>query len=133
MYKVIFAFLVGSAFFLTACADETQSADANRLKNDLAQRWELFAAERNGRQTESMTDAYLDLKSDGSAVVNLDGNGQNAQWTAADKTLTLSGTQSDYLSTDYTIKEMQDSILTLETELRNMPFLLQFKIATEED
>lgn len=128
--KLLFFLLV---LGISACGDDAATADVDAQKEQLVQRWELFAAQRNGKSTDTMRDAYLDLKADGSGVVNLDGNGQNARWSVSENKLTISGTQTDFLSTDYTIKELKDSTLHLSVELRDTPFEMMFKIAEEED
>ena len=131
MSKKLLFFLLILGFF--ACGDEAAEEQTNIQQEQLAQRWELYAAQRNGKNTDTMRDAYLDLKADGSGVINLDGNGQDAQWSVEGNALKISGTQTDMLSTDYMIKELKDSLLHLSVELRDTPFEMQFKIAEEEE
>ncbi len=132
MNKYFFALLVSAGFLLTGCRDEQQNTEPNTSKEQLTQRWELTTAERNGKKTETLRDAYFDLQADGSGVINLDGNAQNAQWDTEDNFLKISDTQSDFLSTDYAISNLQDSTMTLSVELRNIPFVMHFRIAEEE-
>lgn len=132
MNKYFFALLVSAGFLLIGCRDEQQNTEPNTSKEQLTQRWELTTAERNGKKTETLRDAYFDLQADGSGVINLDGNAQNAQWDTEDNFLKISDTQSDFLSTDYAISNLQDSTMTLSVELRNIPFVMHFRIAEEE-
>ena len=133
MNKHFFALVVSAVFLFISCGDEQQNTEANTNKDQLAQHWELTGAERNGKKTETLRDAYFDLQADGSGVINLDGNAQNAQWESEDNFLKISGTQSDFLSTDYAVSNLQDSTMTLSVELRNIPFVMHFKIAEEEE
>ena len=132
MNKHFFTLLISAGFLLISCGDEQQTTETDTSKDQLAQHWELTSAERNGKKTETLRDAYFDLKVDGSAVINLDGNAQNAQWDTEDNFLKISDTQSDFLSTGYAISNLQDSTMTLSVELRNIPFVMHFKIAEEE-
>ena len=133
MNKYFFALLVTAGFLLISCGDEQQTTETETNKDQLTQRWELTEAERNGKKTETLRDAYFDLQADGSGVINLDGNAQNAQWDTEDNFLKISGTQSDFLSTDYAISNLQDSTMTLSVELRKTAFVMHFKIAQEEE
>lgn len=132
MNKYFFALLISAGFLLIGCGDEQQNTEPETSKEQLAQRWELTDAERNGKKTETLRDAYFDLKADGSGVINLDGNAQNAQWDTEDNFLKISDTQSDFLSTDYAISNLEDSTMTLSVELRNIPFVMHFRIAEGE-
>lgn len=129
MNKHFFAILISAGFLLISCGDEQQTAETQTSKDQLTQRWELMDAERNGKSTETLRDAYFDLQADGSGVVNLDGNAQNAQWEIEDNFLKISGTQSSFLSTDYAISDLQDSTMTLSVELRKTAFVMRFKVA----
>jgi len=133
MNKHFFALLIFAGFLLIGCQDEQQTTETSTNKDQLAQRWELTEAERNGKKTETLRDAYFDLQADGSGVINLDGNAQNAQWEIDNNLLKISGTQSDFLSTDYAISDLQDSSMTLSVELRKTAFVMHFKIAVEEE
>ena len=132
MNKYLFALLIITGFLLISCGDEQQNTEIDTNKDQLAQRWELATAERNGKKTETLRDAYFDLQVDGNAVINLDGNAQNAQWDMEENFLKISGTQSGFLSTDYAISDLQDSSMTLTVELRKIPFVMNFRIAEEE-
>lgn len=114
------------------CSDE-QSTENNNLAEQITQHWELKHAERNGRKTETLVDAFLKLENNGTAMVNIDGTPQSAKWTVSGTHLTISETRADYLATDYKITDLGDSTLTLDVELRNTPFTMQFHIATREE
>jgi heat shock protein HslJ len=133
MNKHFFAILIAAGFLLIGCQDEQQTSETNTSKDEIAQHWVLTEAERNGKKTETLRDAYFDLQADGSGVINLDGNAQNAQWEIDDNLLKISGTQSDFLSTDYAVSNLQDSTMTLSVELRKTDFVMHFKIAEEEE
>ena len=133
MNKHFFALLISAVFLFISCGDEQQNTGPDTNKSQLAQRWELTEAERNGKKTETLRDAYFDLQADGKGVINLDGNAQNAEWDTEGSLLKISGTQSDFLSTDYAISNLQDSTMTLSVELRNIPFVMHFKIAESEE
>ena len=132
MDKHFFAIVISAVFLLISCGDEQPNTEINTNKNQLSQRWELTEAERNGKKTETLRDAYFDLQADGSGVINLDGNAQNAKWDTESNILKISETQSDFLSTDYAISDLQDSTMTLSVKLRNYDFVMHFKIAEEE-
>ena len=106
MNKYLFALLIITGFSLISCGDEQQNTEIDTNKDQLAQRWELATAERNGKKTETLRDAYFDLQVDGNAVINLDGNAQNAQWDMEENFLKISGTQSGFLSTDYAFSDL---------------------------
>jgi len=133
MNKHLLTLLFAAGFLLIGCQDEQQSTETNTSRDQLMQRWELTAAERNGKKTETLRDAYFDLKADGKGIINLDGNAQNAQWDIDNNLLKISGTQSDFLSTDYAVSNLQDSTMTLSVELRKTAFVMHFKIAVEEE
>jgi hypothetical protein len=133
MNKHFFALLISAVFLFISCGDEQQNTETDTNKDQLMQRWELTEAERNGKKTETLRDAYFDLQADGKGVINLDGNAQNAEWDTQGNLLKISGTQSDFLSTDYAISNLQDSTMTLSVELRNIPFVMHFKIAEAEE
>jgi len=133
MNKHFLALLIAAGFLLIGCQDEQQVSETNTNKNQIAQHWVLTDAERNGKKTETLRDAYFDLKADGSGVINLDGNAQNAQWDVEGNYLKISETQSDFLSTDYTVSNLQDSTMTLSVELRKTAFVMNFVIAEEEE
>lgn len=133
MNKHFFALLISAGFLLISCGDEQQTTEIDTSKDQLAQRWELTDAERNGKKTETLRDAYFDLQADGNGVINLDGNAQDASWNVENNLLKISGTQSDFLSTDYAISNLQDSMMTLSVELRNIDFVMNFKIAVEQE
>jgi hypothetical protein len=132
MNKHFFTLLISAGFLLISCGDEQSVSEANTSKDQLAQRWELIDAERNGKKTETLRDAYFDLQADGNGVINLDGNSQNAKWDTENNLLKISGTQSEFLSADYAISNLQDSTMTLSVELRKTAFVMHFKIAEKK-
>lgn len=133
MNKHIFCFSILCCFLFVSCADEQNDAQDQDNKIQLTNRWELTSAQRSGKKTETLRDAYFDLKEDGTAIVNLDGRPQDARWETTANLLTLSDTQSDYLAADYEISNLQDSTVTLSVTWRDMPFVMDFKIAKEEE
>jgi len=133
MNKHFLSLLIAVGFLLIGCQDEQQTTEISTSKDQIAKHWVLIDAERNGKKTETLRDAYFDLYAGGKGVINLDGNAQNAEWDIDDNFLKISGTQSDFLSTDYAISNLEDSTMTLSVELRKTAFVMNFKIAEEEE
>lgn len=133
MNKLTYLFCFAGLLLFTNCTDEKGAIESEATLQKITQHWVLFEAERKGRKTETLTDAFLDLKAGGQATINIDGTVQDAVWNLEENVLKLSETQTSFLATDYQIQDLQDSLLVLKVELRSTPFLMKFNLKTEEE
>ena len=115
---------------ITACADESPQEAAPETVNQLLGRWNITEATRNGRPTDNLTDAYLEISPDGKLLYNLDGSPQNANWALNGKILSQTGGRLDI---DYTIQELTNNNLVLGMTLRSIPFVMKFEKVTAEE
>lgn len=101
---------------LIACSSD--SAD-NAKTNQLAKRWEIREASRNGRITESLDKLYFDFAKDGTLQTNLGGATETGTYELEEEQILQRGTQID---ADYKIETLSDSLLVLTTVIRNSNF-----------
>lgn len=89
--------------------------------------WDIEEATRNGRPTESLAELFFEFFQDGKMRTNLSGIPDDGNYTIEKDKLYQRESQMD---TDYTIEEINDSLLILSTEMRGFAFrfLLQKSI-----
>lgn len=113
-------FLAYSLFFstllFTACTDD---GAANAKLQQLAQRWEIREASRNGRITESLDQLYFDFTADGTLKTNLSGATETGTYEMNDDQILQRGTQ---IEADYNVVNLSDTLLVLTTKIRNSSF-----------
>ena len=102
---------------ILACGSEPQEEES---PNQLLGRWDIRQAMRNGQPTESLDDLYFEFFQDGKMSTNLNnGTIENASYEVEGNTIRQRESQ---FPVDYTIEEVNDSILVLSTEIRNYKF-----------
>lgn len=116
-----FILLLALSTVLQYCGTEEAS---DTSPNELLGRWELTNATRNGRPTESLTDLYFEFFLDGKMTTNIGGATESASYTLKDGEIRQTDSQFDVT---YEIRDLQDSVLVLATELRGYSF--QFRLA----
>ena len=110
---------------LSSCA-ENEPEEQTLSESMLYGRWELSAATRNGQPTETLNTTFFEFYEGGEMVNNLAGSRETVHFEfVADDMLIR---QPDgRLPADYQVAAFTDSTLTLQLELRNIPFELTLK------
>lgn len=93
-------------------------------------RWELREATRDGKATQSLDQLYFEFEQDGSMKSNLAGQTESGKYEIEDNKLSQ---KDNKLEVDYLIENLNDSVMTLTTTLRerNFKFVLE-KVVKEE-
>ena len=122
------------AFWSVACGsdknetpeeDTSTTADVTYSIEDITGRWEILDAYRENTRTELMSDLYFEFKADGQMITNMPG-GENAAYTMIDNVILQRGS---IIEADYRIKEIKDSVMVLNTELRDQAYRFYLKQA----
>ena len=110
---------------LTACGDD------NALSGDatVSGSWELKRALRNNMETETLDGLFYEFKDDGTMVTNLMSD-QATEGTYTWEETEL-GTEGVSLPLTYTIKELTDSTLNLQSKYRGFQF--NFELIRKEE
>ena len=119
--KLIQAVLFISLFSVISCTEPPQEDNTQEY---LIGRWDIQEASRNGRPTESLDQLYFEFFEDGSLNSNLTGSTQESKYTLEGKTVKQNGSPMD---SDYTIEEISDSTLTMNTNIRGQIFRFRFQ------
>lgn len=118
------AFLFIALLGIAACSGD----NANDTKtNQIAKRWEIREASRNGRITESLDQLYFDFTADGTLKTNLTGVTETGTYEMQEEQILQRGMQID---TDYKIEMLSDTLLVLTTAIRNSNFKFELIPAT---
>ena len=113
MKKLLFACC---SLLLLACKTDVPGAEA--LQSQLAGRWELAEASRNGKPTESLDGTFFEF-TDTELRSNLSGAASTAPYTLDGQVIESADPR---LTTDYSIAAISADTLILRTEMRNVPF-----------
>lgn len=116
------AFLTTFILLMGACQTEPDDT-AQRILG----RWALTEATRNGQVAESLQDLYFEFLSNNQLNTNISGVPETAAYTIDKKTIQQ---RQSRIEADYTIEEINDSVLVLSANIRNIAF--QFKLARNQ-
>jgi len=123
---IILSLALTSSFL--ACGPE-ESTDTTSPDQILG-RWELRDAMRNGRPTESLDDLYFEFFLDGKMMTNIGGATESASYTLEEDQIHQTESQFDV---HYQIRELNDSIMVLGTEIRGSSFKFTLAKALQEE
>ncbi|MEM9917006.1 MAG: hypothetical protein AAF990_02855 [Bacteroidota bacterium] len=139
--------LFATALFLTACGDGTDSHSEQGPKEERKEEvveerpsvaisadqlqgyWEVLAAKRNGKNTESLDDAYFQFQEDGQMETNIMGEPMIEAFTLEGAKITQAGAQELL----YMVERFEDSLMVLSTDISSYHFQFQLKKGTRED
>lgn len=113
LFIAVSALLTGCLFLGSCGSDEDLTA------RQLAGRWEIDEALRNGRPTESLSGLYFRFGPEDRLVTNLNGREETGQYELEDNTVQQTGTTMDVV---YQIESITDSTLTLRTQISQYDF-----------
>jgi hypothetical protein len=119
MKKISILILLGSFTFVLAC-NKNDEETAKKLIGY----WQLQAALRNDRPTESLDDMYLEFTTDGKLRTNVGGSPEEGTYALKRNQISQRNTS---VPADYVIETIEDSNLVLSTELRGYAFRFTFK------
>ncbi len=106
---------------LSACG---ASDDKPVEKSDLTGVWELVYAERDGKQTETLTDLFLHFEGEDRVITNFNGiDTTNTAYNLTDKKLEVLDTQP-YA---FDVLSIEDDIMILEINIRDILFEMHFR------
>ncbi len=94
--------------FFTACDSEPKEDFAQKILGH----WEVTEAYRNKKLTTTLDSAYFEFLPSGNAVLNLDGNNQEATYTIVEKDINIEGTSMDG---KFAIQKIQNDSMSLTT------------------
>ena len=114
--STLFIFL----FSVIACTEVSQEDNTQEY---LIGRWEIQEASRNDRPTESLERLIFEFFEDGNMNSNLTGSTQESKYTLEGMLVKQTGSPMD---SDYTIEEISDSTLTMNTNIRGQIFRFRF-------
>ena len=110
-------------FFLASCGDDNAITS-----NELAGRWEIQNATRNGEPTTTMEGMYFEFSDDGKLLTNMTGAEEaNTYELDGDAILQRGGT----IEADFLIESLAEGELVLTTELRNKKFRMVLRQPAE--
>ena len=124
LIRFYFMTLLGAV--LIAC----NGGNSNQQKIQAAQiqgSWEVIEASRNGQATESLDGLFFRFSDNGTLTTNLMGSDVESPYELSGNTIVQKG--DDALS--YTIGEVADNRLVLETKLQDMDFKLVLQKVTD--
>lgn len=114
--------LLAISFCVLACAENEPEGQA-LTEEMLYGRWELSSATRNGQPTETLNTTFFEFAEEGQMINNLAGSRENVNYEFSGDDMLIRQTDGR-MPTDYSITSFTDSTLTLEMDLRNIPFVL---------
>ncbi|MEO1626838.1 MAG: hypothetical protein AAFV25_16920, partial [Bacteroidota bacterium] len=90
----------------TPAISEMENSDLEISNDQLLGYWEVLAATRNGKRTESLKDAYFNFQEDGQMETNILGEPLNSSYELSGTAITQSGPPK----LTYNIKRFEDSL-----------------------
>lgn len=117
-----------AVLLLPACANDTSAdgpSEPSFSTDELAYRWEVDRAFRNGKATVSLDGLYFDFTAQDSMSTNLMGQDMTETYQLVEDSVKTTGASQLY----FLITTLDSSQLVLETNLRATPFLFQLKKA----
>lgn len=99
--------------FLSSCTTETKF-DAQ----DIYGNWEVIAAKRNNRLTQTLEDGYFKFQEEGSLETNIFGSDESFKITLLNDVIQQSGSRD----TEYKIIMLQNDTLHLSATIQNLDF-----------
>ncbi len=126
MKKILLMALLGIVAF--ACATDENSEEVNKLLG----RWELQAAQRDGRPTDSLRGLYFEFSENQGFRTNImNGEVEEGIYEMGEEnSITQRNTSQDI---DYTVESLTDSMLVLTTNLASTDFRFVLAKATQEE
>lgn len=115
--------ILSSMMIFSACTEEREVG-----VDDLIGTWEVKAAERNGRATETLNGALFEFRTDGSMMTNISGEEDEGSFTFENGQIRHNGA----LAADYQIREFETDSMSLNVILHQMHFALDLRRATNE-
>ena len=113
----------GALFFLSNCGDDNAVTTA-----ELAGRWDIQNATRNGEPTTTMEGMYFVFSEDGKLLTNMTGAEETYSYELDGETiLQRDGT----IEADFLIESLAEGELILTTELRNKQFRMVLRQPAE--
>jgi uncharacterized lipoprotein YehR (DUF1307 family) len=110
-------------FFLASCGDDNAVTPT-----DLAGRWDIQSATRNGEPTTTMEGMYFDFSEDGKLLTNMTGAEEAYTYELdGEKILQREGT----IEADFQIESFAEGELVLATELRGKKFKMVLRQSAE--
>jgi len=110
--------LMGTSF--VACESEPEN-----VEDYLYGRWEMVNATRAGQPAETLSGLYYEFDADGVMRTNLQlGDQEESSFSLDGSTISQ---QTEQLTVDYKIENINDSLLILSTEIRETPFLFNMR------
>ena len=113
-YSPTLLLLLFTLLFTTACTDD-QAVDADQLTG----KWTLVRGTKNNMTTELLDGLYFDFREDGSLGTNLLGNENDGTYTQDGENIVTDGVG---VNLTYTVKELTDSTLHLQSKYQNYQF-----------
>lgn len=116
--RLILAFSI----FFTAFGMQSCETDSTNYSGSILGHWEVVSAERGGKPTTTLQEAYFEFFPEDKAVLNLDGNPQEAKYALKGNTFSISGTNMD---TKYNIVTLQGDTMVLTATIMNRDFVFR--------
>ncbi len=112
-----------SLFFLASCGDDNAVTTA-----DLAGRWEIQNATRDGEPTTTMEGMYFDFSEDGKLLTNMTGSEEAYTYELEGEAILQRG---GAIEADFLIESLAEGELILTTELRRKKFRMVLRQSAE--
>lgn len=111
------------SFVLSSCGD-----DNSVMLTELAGRWEISEASRDGKPTDTMEGMFFEFSEDGQLTTNMTGATESYRYELdGDQIEQREGT----IETDYTVESLLNQELILTTTLRGKQFRMVLQQAGE--
>ncbi|MCB0663551.1 MAG: hypothetical protein KDC24_12475 [Saprospiraceae bacterium] len=116
--------LLTFSLFITGFVMQGCETDNNNISGTIEGHWDVVSAERGGRPTTTLQEAYFEFLPENKAVINLDGNPQDAKFKLGGNSFTVSGTNMD---TEYNIETLVGDSMVLSATIMNRDFVFRLK------
>jgi hypothetical protein len=110
------------SLLVTAFGMQSCETDKTNYSGAILGHWEVVSAERGGRPTTTLQEAYFEFLPKDKAVINLDGNPQDAKYVLRGDVFTVSGTNMD---TEYYIETLQGDSMVLSATIMDRDFVFR--------
>lgn len=120
----LFFLFVCILFFGACTGSESDASSKINIQELLIGQWELFSANRNGKNAPSMEGTMFRFDANKSMQTNFTGSEVRSAYELDDRTLTQTGGGPKIM---YTIDKINQDSLSLTTNIRGFDFILNLK------
>ncbi len=104
--------------FVLSCVLFSCEEDAKCSQSDLNGNWDLFLAERNGKETGTLKGTFFNFQSDTSLVTNVFGSEESYKYQLKRNRILTKGDKA----IEFKIETIQKDTLVLSAEIQNNDF-----------